>query len=104
MELHLKQEDNGSQKRDGDLLYNVVRDAVRSEWDPIGVGSAPLASTEYDAYIGEICLLLANREPESSIFDYLWSLETQYMGLVGQREKTSAFARRLIQISGSPTR
>jgi len=78
---------------------SIVRDALFAEWDPIGVKSVIGAEDEYDAYVGEICALLAQHPTVNQIFHYLWALETQHMGLDGDRLNTEAFARRLYLLS-----
>jgi hypothetical protein len=41
------------------------------------------------------CWSLESRESE--LFDYLWWLETEHMGLPGDRQATELFAHRLIE-------
>jgi hypothetical protein len=59
--------------------------------------TAPL--NEYDAYVPTIYKLLITRRPSQEIFDYLWWLETDHMGLLGDHQTTEWFARRLIEVA-----
>jgi predicted AlkP superfamily pyrophosphatase or phosphodiesterase len=78
--------------------HAAIREAVMGKWDPIGVASMPEAADEYDSYIPAIYKLLIERKPVAEIFDYLWWLETEHMGLTGDRQATEAFAMRLTEI------
>ena len=85
---------------DAGTLRNRLRDALRHDWDPIGVGAIAEARDEYDAYIDQIAGLVLRRATTSEIFDFLWTIETQYMGLTGDAVSTRRFAE---QISSLPT-
>lgn len=67
-------------------------------WDPIGVGSVPEAADEYDSYVPIIYRMLVTRQTLDVLFDYLWWLETEHMGLIGDRQRTAAFARELLTL------
>ena len=79
--------------------HAAIREAVLSEWDPIGVASIPEAADEYDGYVPVIYKMLIERKPISEIFDYLWWLETEHMGLSGDRQATDTFAKRLLALT-----
>lgn len=79
-------------------FHEAIRRALLQEWDPIGVGTIPEAQDEYDAYVPTIYKLLIAQKPKHEIFDYLWWLETEHMGLTGDRQATEKFAERLMQI------
>ena len=79
-------------------LQNRVRDALLHEWDPIGIQEYPEANDEYDSYVPNVCRMLSSGASEAEILNYLWWLETQHMGLRGERERTEGFVRRLLQI------
>lgn len=64
-------------------------------WDPIGVREIPEAQDEYDHYVPAIYRLLVTRRSKQELFDYLWWLETEHMGLSGDRQATEAFAEHL---------
>jgi hypothetical protein len=52
--------------------HAAVKRAVMDEWDPLGV---------------------------SDLIDYLWWLETECIGLLGNRPATERFAERLLRIA-----
>lgn len=78
--------------------HKAIREALLHEWDPIGVGDIPDAQDEYDSYVGAVYKLLISNRSRSEIFDYLWWLETEHMGLSGDRQATEAFAMRLLRL------
>lgn len=78
--------------------HRAIREALLHEWDPIGVGDIPEAQDEYDGYVASIYGLLIHRSPEQKIFDHLWWLETEHMGLTGDRQRTLQFANRLARL------
>jgi hypothetical protein len=80
------------------LSLEVLRESVMNEWDPIGVKDIPEAADEYDAYLGEIRQLVMANASIQHIFDYLWKVETQTMGLTGNREGTMHFAKHLSKL------
>jgi hypothetical protein len=80
------------------ILWNRIRDALLHEWDPIGIQEYPGAHDEYDSYVADVYRMLSLRSTEEDILIYLWSLETEHMGLRGERARTEAFAKRLLEI------
>lgn len=80
-------------------LPTQVRQILHVEWDPIGVSSFPGAQDEYESYVGEVCGLVSARAGKQRIFDYLWRMETEYMGLRGNRPRTEQIAERLANLS-----
>jgi len=78
--------------------HQVIRSALLKEWDPIGVAAIEEAQDEYDAYVSTIYKMLISRKPKHEIFDYLWWLETEHMGLIGDRQATERFADRLFRL------
>jgi len=81
-------------------FHKAVRAAVMAEWDPIGVKEIAEAKGEYDAYVPAMVGLLMKRKSADEIFDYLWWLETEQMGLSGDPRVTERFAARLLTIAG----
>jgi hypothetical protein len=79
-------------------VYDAVRLALLNEWDPIGIKEFFKAADEYDAYVPDVVRLLMAHKSEKEIFNYLWQLETEHMGLEGDRTATLRFASRLMQI------
>lgn len=80
------------------FLRQQIHDILLKEWDPIGVQDWPEASDEYDSYIPSVYELLTSRKSEKEIFDYLWQVETEYMGLIGHKKKTEAIAAKLMAL------
>jgi len=78
--------------------HQAIKRALLEEWDPIGVKGIPDANYEYDAYVQTVYKMLISRQSRAEIFDYLWWLETQHMGLTGDRQATEKFADRLLEI------
>ncbi len=74
-------------------LHEIVRQAVHTKWDPIGIGESALELGEYDSYVPGLCNLLTSQSSESEVFGYLWMVETESLGLSGNREATEQFAK-----------
>jgi len=73
-------------------LYERVRQAVHIQWDPIGVAAYSDEMGEYDGYIPALCKLLKKQPSREQIFEYLWTVETESMGLSGDKQSTEEFA------------
>ena len=78
--------------------HEVIHAILLREWDPIGIADEPNAQDEYDGYIHEVHGMLIRREPRHRLVDHLWWIETEHMGLFGNRSRTEAVADRLIQL------
>lgn len=78
--------------------HRAIREILMKEWDPIGVSDVPEAQDEYDSYIPHIYGLLIHHKTEQEIFRYLWELETDYIGLCGNRQQTEKVAKLLIEL------
>jgi hypothetical protein len=76
----------------------AIKAALLNDWDPIGVKHLPEAQDEYDSYAPHIYTLLITGRPHQEIFDYLWKIQTERMGLTSDRQATERFAERLIRI------
>jgi hypothetical protein len=74
-------------------LYEIIREAVHTRWDPIGIGESALELGEYDSYVPGLCNLLASQPSEEEVLGYLWTVETESLGLRGNREATEQFAK-----------
>jgi hypothetical protein len=68
------------------------------DWDPIGVKGIPESQDEYDSYVLKVCDLIMRREPLQELSDFLWSVETEWMMLTGDRRRTDVVARRLFEL------
>lgn len=80
--------------------HQAIHDVLIKEWDPIGVGDVPEAQDEYDTYVPGVYKHLIHRSPERDLFEYLWQIETEHMGLHGNRIHTEKIARKLIGLIG----
>lgn len=76
--------------------HDAIKQTLLTEWDPIGVSEIPEAQDEYDAYVGDVYRLLSRRAVTQEVFDYLWWLEQEHMGLSGDRQRTQRIAERLV--------
>lgn len=77
-------------------LIGMVRHAVLHDWDPIGVGEFPEAADEYDAYVLDIAREIIKGYSVVAVFEHLWYLETEHLGLPGDRAAAFAFAEELV--------
>lgn len=85
-------------KDQGRRLQRAIREGLLQDWDPIGVRGIPEAHDEYDGYVDRISELLHSGASLGDVFKFLWWLETEHMGLQGDRSATERFARRLIEL------
>jgi hypothetical protein len=76
--------------------HDGIRGILLREWDPIGVADIAEAQDEYDSYVSKIHGMLIRHEPRHKLVDHLWWIETQNMGLAGNRLRTEAIADRLL--------
>jgi len=81
------------------LLYNKVSTILLKEWDPIGIQNIPEAQDEYNDYISPICELVISGKSEHEIFNYLWWIETEHMGLSGGEQHTKIVAKKLAALA-----
>ncbi len=79
-------------------LYSKINSILLKDWDPIGINDIPEAQDEYDAYIPPIYELLASEKSEHEIFNYLWWVEIEHMGLSGNRQQTQIIAKKLARL------
>lgn len=82
-------------------LDDIVREAVHTKWDPIGVGESALELGEYDSYVPGLCNLLRSHPTEAEVFRDLWTIETESIGLRGNREATVRFAKWLWELAST---
>ncbi len=78
--------------------HREVKRILIQEWDPIGVADVPEAQDEYDAYVPGVHHLLIHRASSRDVFDYLWQIETDHMGLCGNRLHTQNIANSLVAL------
>lgn len=79
-------------------LYNAVSEVTHRQWDPIGVCAYSNEMGEYDKYIPKLCELLLKDASEDEIFEFLWIVETESMGLSGDKNATREFSKKLIEL------
>ena len=80
------------------IFHKAIQRALLNEWDTIGVKEIAEAHDEYDSYVTTIYKMLISRKQHHEIFNYLWWLEKEHMGLIGDRQATEKFAARLMRI------
>ena len=73
-----------------------IRQILLHDWDPVGVADVLQAQDEYDSYIARIYAMLIRHEPRHKLVEHLWLIETEYMGLAGNRQRTEVTAERLL--------
>jgi hypothetical protein len=66
--------------------------ALWESWDPIGVNAFDNTQDEYQAYVEEILDATQTAACIDEVFNCLWTLETQIMGLSGDQANTRSFA------------
>ena len=87
-------EQRGRAKRYNDAICRILL----REWDPIGVADIPEAYDEYNMYAGGVAAILMRGEPKDKLVEYLWTIETENMGLDGNRTRIESAAARLLQL------
>ena len=80
------------------VYHAAIGEILMNEWDPIGVSHIPEAQDEYDSYVGDVYRLLITHAKRPELFFHLWQIETDHMGLSGNRQRTQATADRLIEL------
>ena len=83
---------------EGSIPSEIIHHILLDEWDPIGVSGIEEAQDEYDSYINDVLVLLGNKATEQEFFNFLWSIETEHMGLTGDKDLTKKIASKLAQI------
>ena len=77
-------------------ICTLVRRALWEEWDPIGVNDGgDWPDDEYDSYAPAFARMLERGATADELFESLWALETEGMGLRGNAARTRAFAESL---------
>ena len=78
--------------------HDAVGEILLHEWDPLGVVDVPEAHDEYNTYVYGVTSLLVRGEPQEKLIAYLWSVETEIMGLDGNRPQIEATVARLLEL------
>src|SRR5664279_1719167 len=79
--------------------HHAIREILLRDWDPIGIADIPEAQDEYDSYIPGIYGRLIRHISEQELFDHLWQIETEHMGLFGNRGKTQQITEKLLSLN-----
>jgi hypothetical protein len=82
----------------GQTSFDAIRVVLMKDWDPIEIGDAPAAQDEYDGYIGPILGLLRTGASVSKMAEHLLRIETEEMGLRGDRGRALPVAEKLRDI------
>ena len=78
--------------------HKAVHRVLLHEWDPLGVADVPEAHDEYDTYVNGITSLLVRGEAKEKLIAYLWTVETENMGLDGNRPRIESAVARLLEL------
>lgn len=76
-------------------LYQLVNEILWNDWDPIGVNDIGVRD-EYQDYVPEICSLVIQNKSVQDIADKLYQLETETIGVIGNREHCLYVANRIM--------
>jgi hypothetical protein len=75
------------------VLYKAIDEILWKDWDPIGVQWAKEAARdEYHSYLPKVFEIAKSDKSRQEISDYLLNIETEYMGLSGNKEKCDKIA------------
>lgn len=76
-------------------LYKAVDEILWNDWDPIGVHEV-VPRDEYQSYVPQIFSMLIHNNTEDEIAEKLYKIETQTIGVLGNREHCLNIAKKLI--------
>lgn len=79
--------------------FEIIAKTFIEEWDPLYLNGSSDAKIEYQPYFIKIYDLLSGSKSKKALFDYLWWLETEHMGLKGNKKKTEEFTERLFYLT-----
>jgi hypothetical protein len=79
----------------GDIKIDKINKFLLEKWDPIGISNTVGAEDEYFRYADEIAKIIQHSDTYEELLEYLWMLETEHMGLRGNKIKTEKFAQAL---------
>ncbi|HKQ20255.1 MAG TPA: hypothetical protein VJW75_10970 [Candidatus Eisenbacteria bacterium] len=78
--------------------HAAVAEILLHEWDPLGVVDVPEADDEYDTYVNGVTSLLVRGASKEKLIAYLWTVETQNIGLDGDRPRIESTVARLLEL------
>ncbi len=79
-------------------IWREIYKIFMNDWDPVGVLGIPEAKDEYDSYIEGLYKLLSSGASENILYDYLYNIETETMGLPGNGATIKKVVKKLKQI------
>ncbi len=87
--------------RSAKAIQESIGQILLHDWDPIGISDVPEAQDEYDSYVGGVYRLLSSHCSADEMIDYLFTIESQTMGLAmpPNREHLRAVANRLVALN-----
>ena len=77
-------------------LYSIIDQILWSDWDPIGINDDPEARDEYQNYLPQVYGLKIKNADQETIANYLFKIETENMGLIGDFEKCRRVAYKIL--------
>ena len=80
-----------------DEIAKKIDNFLFYEWDPIGINHENYGFDEYSNYVSHIHDFL-NLKDINQLFDLMWYIETNYIGLRGNFEHTKKSAEKLYQL------
>lgn len=78
-------------------VLDQINKLLLEEWDPIGIKNTVEAEDEYHPYATGVYKIIQNSDSNNDLFDYLWEIETEHMGLKGNKTHTEKFAQILFR-------
>ncbi len=84
-----------------DPLSEKIRTVLIADWDPIGVRDVAAARDEYDQYVASVAVLVRAGRTASDLSKYLLEIETETMGLPGDRVRALSVGRKVLSAVSS---
>jgi len=81
-------------------LYDKIDEILWREWDPIGVNDIEDVREEYQSYTPQIFSLKIQGADKLIISEHLYKLETNNMGLTGNKNNCEEVAQKIIDANG----
>ncbi|MEG6507505.1 hypothetical protein V6C03_00805 [Methyloligella sp. 2.7D] len=78
-----------------------MAEILREDWDPIGIRDVPAASDEYDDYAPGLAAKLLSGASLQELTEALLRIETESIGLEGDRARAAEIAAKLTMLSQS---
>ena len=78
-------------------LYKAIDEILLNDWDPIGISNEPGARHEYYSYLPLVYDMARNNKTAEQIGSYLFSIETNAMGIPSTLERCISVAERILE-------